>query len=96
MPTAPETHRLLVSTDAAHPNDNAEYVNAGVEYSFRELLAFRTGYRNLFEPEGEQGFTAGASVNVRVDRSLRASFDYAYADFGRLTQTHWFTVNLAF
>ncbi len=90
------THRLLVSTDAAHPNDNAEYVNAGMEYTFRELFSVRVGYRSLFEPDGEQGLTAGASIQLRIDRSLRTSLDYAYADFGRLTQTHWFTVNLSF
>ena len=90
------THRLLFATDAAHPNDNAEYINAGTEYSFRDLIAIRFGYRRLFEPDGEQGLTAGASLQLQVDRSLRASFDYAYADFGRLTQTHWFTVNLSF
>ncbi len=90
------THRLLLATDAAHPNDNVEYINAGVEYGFRELISFRVGYRNLFEPDGEQGLTAGASLQLRVDRSLRAGFDYAFADFGRLTQTHWFTVNLSF
>ena len=90
------THRVLLTTDAAHPNDNAEYINAGFEYSFRELLAVRVGYRNLFEPDSEQGLTAGASLQLRVDRSIRTSFDYAYADFGRLTQTHWFTVNISF
>ena len=90
------THRLVVSMDAAHPNDNAEYVNAGMEYDFRNLIAFRAGFRSLFEPDSEQGLTAGASLNVRVDHRLKVGFDYAYADFGRLTQTHWFTVNLAF
>ena len=90
------THQIVISTDAAHPNDNAEYINAGMEYNFRELIAFRAGYRSLFEPDSEQGMTAGASLNVRLDHRLRAGFDYAYADFGRLTQTHWFTVNLAF
>ncbi len=90
------THRILVTTDAAHPNDNAEYVNAGAEYSFRDLIAFRAGYRNLFEPDTEQGLTAGGSLMVRIHRDLAARFDYAYADFGRLTQTHWFTFNLSF
>ena len=90
------THRVLITTDAAHPNDNAEYVNAGVEYSFRDLVAFRGGYRNLFEPDTEQGLTAGGSLIVRINRDLAAQFDYAYADFGRLTQTHWFTFNLSF
>ena len=90
------THRIVVITDAAHPNDNAEYVNAGAEYEFRELIAFRAGYRNLFKPDTEQGLTAGGSLAIRINRDLAARFDYAYADFGRLTQTHWFTFNLSF
>lgn len=90
------THTLLLSTDAAHPNDNSEYVNMGAEYRFRDLLALRMGYRNLFEEDGEQGLTFGAGLNLRLERALRARFDYAYADFGRLDQTHWFTVDLSF
>ncbi|MDE2730627.1 MAG: PorV/PorQ family protein [Bacteroidota bacterium] len=90
------THRVMLVSDAAHPNDNAEYINAGAEYVFRDLIAFRAGWRNLFEPETEQGLTAGASLSMRIDRTLRVAIDYAYADFGRLTETHWFTFNLSF
>jgi hypothetical protein len=89
-------HRIRVLTDASHPNDNSEYVNLGAEYSFRDLIAFRGGYKNLFEEDGEQGLTFGAGINVRLDKALRARFDYAYADFGRLESTHWFTVDLQF
>ena len=89
-------HRIVVSTDAAHPNDNHEYVNTGIEYSFRELISLRAGYRNLFEEGGEQGLTFGGGLNLRMDGGLRAGIDYAYADFGRLEATHWFTVNLGF
>lgn len=89
-------HRFRIVTDAAHPNDNSEYVNFGAEYSFRDLIAFRGGYRNLFEEDGEKGLTYGVGLNVRIDRSLRVRFDYAYADFGRLDATHWFTLDLQF
>lgn len=89
-------HRVVLTTDAAHPNDNSEYVNTGAEYSFRDLLALRAGYRNAFEKDGEQGLTWGAGLNFRIDRSTHASFDYAYADFGRLEQTHWYSFNLMF
>ena len=89
-------HLIVLSTDAAHPNDNYEYLNLGAEYDFRSLVALRAGYRNLFEADGEQGFTFGGGLNLRIDRSLRARFDYAYADFGRLENTHWFTVDLSF
>lgn len=89
-------HRVVVVTDAAHPNDNSEYLNMGMEYNFRDLFAIRGGYRNAFETDGEQGLTWGVGLNLRIDRSTRASFDYAYADFGRLEQTHWYTLNLYF
>ena len=35
-------------------------------------------------------------MNLRLERSLAARIDYAYADFGRLEATHWFTVGLEF
>ncbi len=89
-------HRIVLSTDAAHPNDNSEYLNLGAEYSFRDLIFLRGGYRNLFEEDGEESFTVGAGLNIRLERALRARLDYAYADFGRLEQTHWFTVDLSF
>lgn len=93
---ATSDHRVMLSTDAAHPNDNSQYVNLGMEYTFRSLISLRTGYRNLFEVDGEQGLTFGGGLDLRIDRNLRARFDYAYADFGRLSQTHWFTVDLSF
>ncbi len=89
-------HRLVLSTDASHPNDNSESLSVGGEYSFRQLVAIRAGYRDMFETDGEKGLTFGGGLNLRLDQSLRAQFDYAYADFGRLEQTHWFTVNLIF
>jgi opacity protein-like surface antigen len=89
-------YRVVFLTDATHPNDNSEFVNFGSEYIFRELLSLRVGYRNAFEEDGEQGLTFGAGLDVRIDRSIRARIDYAYADFGRLEQTHWYTFNLSF
>jgi hypothetical protein len=89
-------HRIIILTDAAHPNDNSQYMNFGGEYSFRDLIFFRAGMRNVFEEDGEQGVTFGGGLNLRIDRSLRMRVDYAYADFGRLEQTHWFTLDVAF
>lgn len=89
-------HRVVILTDATHPNDNSEYVNTGMEYSFRDLLALRIGYKNAFETDGEQGLTFGGGLNLRIDRSVRVRIDYAYADFGRLEQAHWYSFNLTF
>ncbi len=89
-------HTFALSTDATHPNDNYEYLNFGAEYDFRNLIALRAGYRNLFEADSEQGLTMGGGLNLRLDGSLRVRVDYAWADFGRLEQTHWFTVDFGF
>lgn len=89
-------HTITLMTDAAHPNDNSQYMNVGMEYVFRNFFSLRSGMRNLLETDGEQGLTLGAGLNLRLDRALRIRFDYAYADFGRLEETHWVTVDLAF
>lgn len=89
-------HTIVLMTDAAHPNDNSEYINVGAEYDFRNLIALRVGYRNMFEEDGEKGLTFGAGLDLRIDKSLKVGFDYAYADFGRLEETHWLTLDLTF
>lgn len=89
-------HRFVLSTDAAEPNDNSQYVNVGAEYVFRDLISLRAGQAHLFETDGERSFTFGGGIDMRIDRSLRARVDYAYSDFGRLDATHWFTVDLMF
>ncbi|HUF09570.1 MAG TPA: PorV/PorQ family protein [Rhodothermales bacterium] len=89
-------HTIALSTDAAHPNDNSEYVNLGAEYDFRGLLALRAGFKHLFEEDGEQGLTLGGGLSFRMERALSVQIDYAYADFGRLEETHWFTLGMSF
>lgn len=85
-----------VSADAAVPNDNSQYVNIGAVFSFRDLLMLRAGYKSLFEADTEQGLTFGGGLNLRLDGTLRAQIDYAYTTFGRLENTHWFTLGLGF
>lgn len=89
-------HRLVLLTDAAHPSDNYQYLNVGSEYRFRDLIALRGGYRNLFSEETEHSYTLGGGLNVRVSPTLRVQVDYAYAPLGRLGDTHWYTLNLGF
>jgi len=54
------------------------------------------GNRNTFETDGQQGLTYGGGLSLRLDRSIRARVNYAYADFGLLESTHWFTFDLTF
>jgi hypothetical protein len=88
-------NRLTVAVDALHPNDNAESVNIGGEYMFRDLISLRAGYRSLFLAESEEGFTVGAGLSSKIS-ALGFYLDYAYQDFGLLDNIQKFTVRLSF
>ncbi len=88
------TSRLTTAIDAIHPNDHTEYLNTGVEYAWNEMFALRVGYNSLFELGSEKGLTFGAGVNVRLVDMLRVQFDYAYQDFGRLKEIHYFSIGV--
>ncbi len=76
-------HTLRVEADAFHPSDNDESVSAGAEWAFRDVVALRAGYQNLFLKDSEVGLTLGAGFRARVE-GVRVRFDYGWADQGRL------------
>lgn len=89
-------HRLTAAVDAVHPNDNTEYLNTGVEYGWNEIVFLRGGWKSLFERDTEQRFTAGVGVHYRIVGEFKIKVDYAYQDWGRLTNVHYFTFGLRF
>ena len=88
--------RLTIAADAIHPNDNSEYVNTGIEYTWNETFFLRGGFKSLFEAEGEQGFTIGAGINYRLLDAIKVKIDYAYQDFGRLKNVQYISLGLKF
>lgn len=90
-----ELNRVTLAVDALHPNDNNESVNIGGEYMFKDLIAFRGGYRSLFLKDSEEGFTVGGGLNHRLS-GVGFRLDYAYEDFGRLENIQKFTIQLMF
>lgn len=90
------TSKLVVSVDAIHPNDHTEYINAGTEYSWNEVLYLRAGYNSLFEQDTEKGLTLGFGVHYRIIDMVKVKLDYAYQDFGRLKDVHYFSVGVNF
>lgn len=84
----------LVALEAAKPVDNYLSFLLGVEYPLTGRLALRSGYRyrmNGNELGPWSGFSAGAGVEFD-----RLSFDYAFAPFGGLGDSHRFSVNFRF
>jgi hypothetical protein len=91
-----ESQRLTAAVDAIHPNDHSESVNSGLEYGWNETFFVRAGYNALFEDFSEKGLTLGAGINYRLADFLRLKFDYAYQDYGRLNDVHYFSVGVKF
>ncbi|MHB1051223.1 MAG: PorV/PorQ family protein [Bacteroidota bacterium] len=91
-----DNNRLTVAVDAVHPNDNTEYVNSGIEYSWANIISLRAGWKSAYERGGEQGLTFGAGVQYEFSSPVEFLIDYAYQEFGRLKEVHYFSVGLRF
>jgi opacity protein-like surface antigen len=90
------TSRLTVAVDAIHPNDHTEYINSGLEYAWNEIIHIRAGYNSLFEKDSEKGLTFGFGLNYRIVDLIKVKLDYAYQDFGRLSEVHYFSLGINF
>jgi hypothetical protein len=86
-------HDFIIAADAIHPSDNKEYMNVGAEYQFRNLIALRAGFRQLFLEERQGGLTFGMGLHVRV-MGNDLVFDYANVDFGILDHQNKFSIIL--
>ncbi len=92
-----ESQVLVVAVDAAHPNDNSESLNLGVEYSaFQRMVSIRGGYKGIGLQEGEEQFTLGGGVQYDVMPELTVRVDYAFERFGRLNNVHKFAIGILF
>jgi hypothetical protein len=79
-----------VAAELIHPNDGPEKFNVGTEYSLFNLLSLRGGYRFNYD---EEDLTLGAGINVKTS-SIGVGVNYAYIDFGRLSEVHMFSIDL--
>lgn len=91
--TISESNELHLAVDAFHPSDNTESMSVGAEYVFDKMLAFRAGYQNMFQQDSEVGLTLGAGFQYDM-AGYRVTFDYGWADHGRLQETHRITVGV--
>lgn len=81
----------LIALGADKPIDNYPSFALGLEYPLIKMLYLRTGYR--YRHTGNElgpwsGFSAGAGIAFG-----RVSFDYAFAPFGDLGNSHRFSLN---
>ncbi len=90
--------------DAFHPSDNSESISFGGEWKFMDMLSLRAGYQNLRSGDAslsgnQQDADAGATLGAGFKYDFLSyvfTFDYAWADAGRLGYTQRFTLGLGF
>jgi hypothetical protein len=85
-------HLLTVVVEGDHPNDGREKFHLGVCYAFDGTFFVRGGYKFNYDV---QRFTFGAGINYPVGETI-GSINYAYVDFGELTQAHMFSLGFSF
>lgn len=99
-PISNRFHSLTLAADALHPNNNAESVNIGGEYSIKMAnsgrLYVRSGYRSLFLEDAEFGFTAGGGIEIYLIGNRSLKIDYAFKEANLLGNTQAYTIGLTF
>lgn len=88
-----DSHWLTFAAEGSHPSDNLEKYNAGLEYTFNNMFTLRAGSRFNYD---EDGFTFGGGARIPVGEEREMRFDYAFQDFGVLTEVHRFSMSIAF
>lgn len=92
-----EKYGLRISADALVPNNDYQSLNAGAEFTFLNFISLRGGYNSLFLKDAEGGLSLGAGVNSKMLLSKAVvNFDYAYRDFGKLSNVHTFSIGIKF
>lgn len=85
-------HLLTAVVEGDHPNDGREKFHFGLGYSFEDTFYARFGYKLNYDV---QRFTFGVGLTYPVGFTT-GTINYAYVDFGELTQVHMFTLGFGF
>ncbi len=85
--------RMTLSVEARDPSDSEQQGSFGAELAFQETFFLRGGWKLNYE---EQSATVGAGLNLKVWSGTDMSMNYAFADFGRLSSVHRFSLGLRF
>ena len=91
-----EIHKLTLTGDAVHPNNNVEYLNFGFEYIFRGILAIRGGQAFFGMADSKQSMSFGAGFNYQIPRGPRITLDYSFRSFDVFNNIAGYSLNLIF
>ncbi|MEW6095446.1 MAG: PorV/PorQ family protein [bacterium] len=81
--------KLILAGDITKPKDNDTRVNLGAEYLPTSILALRVGYNS--KNDLDSGWTFGAGFKLEA-----LQIDYAFVPYGKLDDTHRFSLTTRF
>jgi len=84
-------HLLTVIVEGDHPNDGREKFHVGASYCFDKTFFLRGGYKFNYDV---QRYTFGAGIRYPIGNCV-GTINYAYVDFGELTQVHMFSLGFS-
>jgi long-subunit fatty acid transport protein len=88
-----EDHLMTFAMEGSHPSDNLEKYNMGLEYTIFDKFSLRAGQRFNYDSDG---LTLGGGLLLPIGDNFDLSVDYAYQDFGFLTEVHRFSLGMVF
>jgi len=88
-----EQSMLLAALDGYNTRDRGQQGSVGFEYSWRDQLALRAGYKVRTD---EEGIALGGGYNFEIRGFGTMGINYAWADLGRLENAHRFSLVMSF
>lgn len=106
VPFKTEQFGVMVSIDAAKPQDGPQYIFSGVELKILDMVALRGGYKFNYSGTDEvtgtglapinstiEGISAGAGVRTSFS-GYSVGFDYSFTQMDLLDAAHRFTLTI--
>lgn len=91
-----EDMRLTLAADALRPSDNAESVNVGGEFAWKEMVFVRAGKRSLFMEDAIENYSIGGGIRYELTGVNAISIDYSYQDFTIFGGIQTFEIGITF
>jgi len=85
VPIKSDNHRLLASAEFAHPSDNQEHANVGLEYTLNRTFHLRGGYHINYDTDG---LALGFGTSIYTGKHSKLGLDYSAVDMGPLQYVH--------
>ncbi len=88
-----EDNKLMAVLDGYNTRDRGQQASVGFEYSWRNRLALRAGYKMETD---EESIALGGGYDFDISGFGTLGINYAWADLGRLENAHRFSIGLNF